>query len=374
MAYTRNPTWHDWPAVDTIIAATNLERIEAGLVTAAAVADAAATAAAGTLKIDGTNSALKILTQPTSNLTNSTVSGGAINVTNTANNAQGLVVYSANPTPVGDLVAFRAAHTTFIKAALLLDYLGTNHSLKVDHKGTGAASNALNVASTNTAASTAFLAGVETTVPTLKVTHTAPGGDSAVAGISVDLLGTGTAATGILVDSTVSGGTTGALLKLRNNSADKWVVDASGALTTGSVASARISDSTAIGRAVLTGASAAAIRTTLGAAAGPITSSKSAIVTLPVVGTYAIWQATKPITITGVRGLRSGGSAATINARVNSLDLLAADLSLATADSWLTGPAVQNANVVAGDSMQISVRSVAGSPAYISFQIDYTEV
>lgn len=42
MAYDRNPTWHDYPAVDTPITAAALENIESGLVAAAATADSAA--------------------------------------------------------------------------------------------------------------------------------------------------------------------------------------------------------------------------------------------------------------------------------------------------------------------------------------------
>ena len=102
-------------------------------------------------------------------------------------------------------------------------------------------------------------------------------------------------------------------------------------------------------------------------------SSKTVVLTAPTVVSYVIWQATKAGTVTGVRGYRNGGTGATINAQKNALDLLAADLSLATADTWLSGPSVQNASFAAGDLLRVAVRSVAGSPAYVTIQVDYTE-
>lgn len=105
----------------------------------------------------------------------------------------------------------------------------------------------------------------------------------------------------------------------------------------------------------------------VGAAAS---SSKSTTITTPVVGSYIIWQAPTDCTVTAVRGVRVGGTAATINASVNALDLLPLDLSLTTAGSWLAGPNLQNFNVKAGDSLTVQVRSVSGSPSALTVQID----
>lgn len=101
-------------------------------------------------------------------------------------------------------------------------------------------------------------------------------------------------------------------------------------------------------------------------------SSRSAVITAAAAGTWAVWQAPRPVTITGVRGIRAGGTAATINARRNADDVLATDLSLTTADTWLAGPTVQNTAVAAGDSVAVSVRSAAGTPT-VTIQIDYQE-
>ncbi|MFE7347531.1 hypothetical protein [Streptomyces fimicarius] len=101
-------------------------------------------------------------------------------------------------------------------------------------------------------------------------------------------------------------------------------------------------------------------------------SSRSAVITAAAAGTWAVWQAPRPVTINGVRGHRTGGTAATINARRNAADLLATDLSLTTADTWLSGPNVQNTAIAAGDSIAVSVRSAAGAPT-VTIQIDYEE-
>ncbi|WP_030585734.1 hypothetical protein [Streptomyces anulatus] len=112
-----------------------------------------------------------------------------------------------------------------------------------------------------------------------------------------------------------------------------------------------------------------------GAAAGggtaEYTTTKGLIVPAPAGAvSYVIWRAPDACTVTAVRGYREGGTGATINATANGLDLLAVDLSLSTADTWLSGPDVQNAALAAGDSLAIAVRSAAGDPAAVTIQID----
>ncbi|MEU6614499.1 hypothetical protein [Streptomyces parvus] len=85
---------------------------------------------------------------------------------------------------------------------------------------------------------------------------------------------------------------------------------------------------------------------------------------------YAIWRAPHACTVTAVRGYREGGSGATINAVAGGADLLAVNLSLATAGTWLSGPGVQNAALEAGDTVAVAVRSVAGSPTAVTILID----
>lgn len=101
------------------------------------------------------------------------------------------------------------------------------------------------------------------------------------------------------------------------------------------------------------------------------TVSKSLVITAPAGAvSYTVWRAPKACTVVAVRGYRVGGTGTTINAVKNSADLLATDLSLSTAATWMSGPGVQNAAMAAGDSLAIAIRSVTGSPTAVTIQVD----
>jgi hypothetical protein len=101
------------------------------------------------------------------------------------------------------------------------------------------------------------------------------------------------------------------------------------------------------------------------------TATKAATVTAPTGAvTYVIWRAPQACTVTAVRGYRSGGTGATINATRSGADLAATDLSLSTDTTWLSAPALQNTAVAAGDAIAVAVRSASGSPAYVTIQIE----
>lgn len=88
-------------------------------------------------------------------------------------------------------------------------------------------------------------------------------------------------------------------------------------------------------------------------------------------GNIIVWRAPYSCTVTNVRGFRSGGSGATVNARRNgSATFLASNLSLTSADDWLDGGAVQNTALVAGDEVEMQVVTVTGSPTQVAVQID----
>jgi hypothetical protein len=87
--------------------------------------------------------------------------------------------------------------------------------------------------------------------------------------------------------------------------------------------------------------------------------------------TRAVLRAPKAGTVAAVHGYRVGGSGATINALVNATDLLAVDLSLAVASTWTSGPAIAAPTLAAGDTISLSVRSVAGGPTYVVVQVDW---
>lgn len=115
-----------------------------------------------------------------------------------------------------------------------------------------------------------------------------------------------------------------------------------------------------------TGPTSAPVRT-----APTSTATKGLVIpTPPGAVTYVIWRAPKACTVTAVRGYRTGGTGATINATKNGADLLAVNLSLSTADTWLSGPGIQNATFAAGDSLAVAIRSVAGAPAAVTIQVD----
>jgi len=84
------------------------------------------------------------------------------------------------------------------------------------------------------------------------------------------------------------------------------------------------------------------------------------------------WRAPYACTVTNVRGYRRGGTGATINAQRNgSSTHLSSDLSLTSADTWMDGGAVQNTAYAAGDSLELLLQSVAGSPDQVVIQVDF---
>ncbi|WP_329390279.1 glycosyl hydrolase family 28-related protein [Streptomyces sp. NBC_01716] len=101
------------------------------------------------------------------------------------------------------------------------------------------------------------------------------------------------------------------------------------------------------------------------------TVSKGLVITAPAgAAAYVVWRAPKACTVTAVRGYRVGGTGITINATKNGSDLLASNLSLSTADTWLSGPGVQNQNMAAGDTLAVAVRSVTGTPTAVTIQVE----
>lgn len=125
---------------------------------------------------------------------------------------------------------------------------------------------------------------------------------------------------------------------------------------------------------VASGLSDAPVRSLVPVTQNPLLeSSRSVTITEPVVGEYVIWRAQKACEVTAVHGLRVGGTGATINAEAGGLDLLATSLSLATADTWLSGTGLQNVALDEGEALAVAVRSVAGATS-LTIQIDFTEV
>lgn len=85
-----------------------------------------------------------------------------------------------------------------------------------------------------------------------------------------------------------------------------------------------------------------------------------------------VWRAPVACTVTAVKGLRVAGTGVEVNALKNALTLLAANLSVTTADTWTDGGAVQNATFAAGDKLTIRVAAPAGTPTQVAVQVDFS--
>lgn len=172
---------------------------------------------------------------PTGDAGSLSASGGAIFINNTGNIGNGLGIYSnADGTATGNLINVKADNAAFDQAAIYVDYDGVSNAVEITSNSTDSSSNALSVTGNNPNDSTVGFMGTESGRGTLKITHTKPGvSDANASGISIDLQGSGTAAQGIYVDSTVSGGTTGNLLRLRNQTVDRFVVNSLGSVSIG---------------------------------------------------------------------------------------------------------------------------------------------
>lgn len=89
--------------------------------------------------------------------------------------------------------------------------------------------------------------------------------------------------------------------------------------------------------------------------------------------TIPIWRAPFACTVTNVRGYRTGGTGATINAqKIGVGNHLAADLSLVAADVWTDGGAVQNTAYAIGDALAIMLTGITGLPTTITIQVDFS--
>jgi hypothetical protein len=108
---------------------------------------------------------------------------------------------------------------------------------------------------------------------------------------------------------------------------------------------------------------------------GPDATTFSIGAVLPGTATdMVVWRAPKNVQVIAVRGYRVGSSGASINATNDGLDILATDLSLSTATTWLSGPSVQNEVLETGATLVLSVRAVTGSPSAVTIQVDVQEV
>lgn len=103
---------------------------------------------------------------------------------------------------------------------------------------------------------------------------------------------------------------------------------------------------------------------------GTVTTSVVKEINSPTAIDHVAWRAPYNCTVRGVYAYRVGGTGATVNALVDAANLLPSDINLSTANAWVTGTPLQNTTVTAGQSIILSVRSVAGSPTAVTIQVD----
>lgn len=194
---------------------------------------------AGGLKINQTSGTSGAPATPTLSLvpqgvtSGSPTGGGTLLINQGANPGAGLNVYStAGSGSTGRLVNITAANAAFDQPAAHVDYAGTSNAFEIASTGTGTTGNALNVVSTNANDSAVGINGAEISRGTLKIVHTYPGqNDANASALSLRANGVGTAAQGIFFDAE-HGGTTGNLMKFRNNGIDRFVMSPTGSLQT----------------------------------------------------------------------------------------------------------------------------------------------
>jgi len=92
----------------------------------------------------------------------------------------------------------------------------------------------------------------------------------------------------------------------------------------------------------------------------------------PAAGTLIAWRAPFTAQITSIQAYRIGGSGATVNARkLGGGTHLAVDLSVAIENAWIAGGTPQNANYALGDTLEVVIGAVNGSPTQLIVQFDF---
>jgi hypothetical protein len=88
-----------------------------------------------------------------------------------------------------------------------------------------------------------------------------------------------------------------------------------------------------------------------------------------------VWEAPYACTVTAVKGYRSGGTGATVNARKNGASAhLSSDLSISSVDTWMTGSGLQNTPYAPGDKLEIRLMTITGTPTQVAVQVNFERV
>lgn len=169
---------------------------------------------------------------PTGTTSTSTSGGGTFLINNGTNTGSAMIIYSQAGAGSGRIVNIRSDNTTFDGPAFHVDYTGTATAAEILYSGTGQPGNALNITSTNANDTAVGINGQESSRGTVKIVHNYPGvDDSSASALSLRANGAGTKAQGIFFDAE-NGGTTGNLMKMRQNGVDQFIMSPNGGLYT----------------------------------------------------------------------------------------------------------------------------------------------
>lgn len=100
--------------------------------------------------------------------------------------------------------------------------------------------------------------------------------------------------------------------------------------------------------------------------------SLSVPILMPSVGQIIVWRAPFAVQLSALRAYRVGGTGVALNARKNGTDMhLAADISVAVVGAWIEGEVLQNTAYSVGDTLEIMLTAVNGTPAQLAVQLDW---
>jgi Hyaluronidase protein (HylP) len=152
----------------------------------------------------------------------SSVSGGALNLDNSASRGAGVVLYSdRGADALGRLLMVNQANPANPQHAMRVVNAGRAHTVSIFHNPAGGAGDptaeALDLVSTNEQDTALGVRGRESGKGTVKITHEKPAGDdSSASALSIALEGAGTSCQGIFIGNGANNPTTGDLLYIRN--------------------------------------------------------------------------------------------------------------------------------------------------------------
>ena len=88
-------------------------------------------------------------------------------------------------------------------------------------------------------------------------------------------------------------------------------------------------------------------------------------------GSFVVWQSPLSCTVTNVKGFRSGGTGAVVNAQKNNIGSILETSLTTTADTWTSSSTVQSQSFASGDTLSIWVQQITGSVTQLAIQVEF---